>query len=258
MSILQKIVSEKKLEIENRKNQMPLESFSGSVSPGKNRFLSKKDGKIQIIAEIKRASPSKGSIAPDLKAGKRAHQYEKGGAPGISVLTDEKFFSGSIKDLREVKKNVDIPVLRKDFIIDEYQIYESALYGCDAVLLIARILERAELNRFYDRSVSLGIVPLVEVYSDDDLEKIQDLKKSFIGINNRNLHTFKTSLENSLLMAEKLDPSHIPIALSGVLSVDDAVFLYKRGMNNFLIGEYLSRSEDPEFTLKELINGMEG
>lgn len=253
MSILNRIVAEKRLEVDEKKKSYPIESFVNIKDKKNNFFLSREDDEVQIIAEIKRASPSKGDISPELDASEKANEYMSGGAKAVSVLTDKSFFKGSLKDLEDAKSSINIPVLRKDFIIDEYQIYESSNHKADALLLIARILTRDEMNSFYEKSVSMGMVPLVEVFSMDDLEIIKDLKNAFVGINNRNLKTFETSLDNSLKMAEELDKSHYPVALSGILSVEDAAYLHKRGLSRFLIGEYLSKAADSGAIIREII-----
>lgn len=257
MSILDKIVAKKRIEIEERKSDRPLDSFIDKTGNGKDRFISRDKKSLEIIAEIKRASPSKGDIALNLNPYDKAVEYENGGAKAISVLTDGPFFKGSLNDLREVKKGVNLPVLRKDFIIDEYQIYESSFHGSDALLLIARILKRDEINALYEKALSLGIVPLIEVFSKKDLDVIKDLKSCFVGINNRNLKSFETSLDNSIYMAEKIDDSHFPVALSGVMSANDVKYLYDRGLKKFLIGEYLSGADDPSYLISKIIKECE-
>lgn len=253
MSILDEIVESKKEEIRKSKVLYSLDFFKANVVKKRGFFISEENKNIQIIAEIKRASPSKGDIAPKLNPCKKAIEYKRGGADAISVLTDSRYFKGSILDYEEVKNTVELPVLRKDFIIDEYQLYESAYYFADAVLLIARILTKDELDFLYAKCLELGIVPLVEIYSDDDLNKIKDIKNSFIGINNRNLSDFTTSLDNALVMAEKVEPSNHIISLSGVNSAQDALYLYKRGIRSFLIGEYLSKDKNASEKIEEII-----
>jgi len=253
MSVLDKIVESKKDEVRKRKTDVPVESFVEKIRIGRNCFLTKKPDEVQIIAEIKRASPSKKNIAPDLIPEEKALQYYKGGASAVSVLTDYPFFKGTLDDFNKVKLSVDIPVLRKDFIIDEYQVYESAYYGADAVLLIAKILTKDQLKYLYNKSVELGMIPFVEIYGAEDLEKTDEIKNAFIGINNRNLQSFETSLDNVLFMSEKLDSSNIPVSLSGISSADDVYYLFKRGINNFLIGEYLSRNNDSSEKIAEII-----
>jgi len=254
MSILEKIVKSKKIEIKNRKKEKPLNSFIDEIKKGKDFFLNKNSSQVQVIAEIKRASPSKGDICLNLDPQKKTKEYEKGGASAVSVLTDFEFFKGSMDDFSKVQKAVSIPLLRKDFIIDEYQLYESAYFNADAVLLIVRILEEKELLKLYEKALSLKMVPLVEIYSDDDLEKIKSLKDCFIGINNRNLDNFNTSLDNALFMAEKIDSSNHIISLSGINSADNAKYLFDRGIKSFLIGEYLSKSENSSEKIKEILS----
>jgi len=254
MSILEKIVEQKKIEIEKLKKEKPLNLFLPEIKMGRDFFLNKESSQVQIIAEIKRASPSKGDICLNLDPEKKSKEYESGGASAVSVLTENAFFKGSMDDFLKVKKSVGIPVLRKDFIIDEYQVYESTYFNADCILLIARILEEKELINLYEKALSLKMVPLVEIYSDDDLEKIKSLKNTFIGINNRNLENFNTSLDNALFMAEKIDASNHIISLSGINSADDAKYLFDRGIKNFLIGEYLSKSENSSEKIKEILS----
>jgi len=253
MTILEKILVSKKKELEERKKISPFDQLMDRVEKIEPNFLSMDKKDIQIISEIKRASPSKGDIAIDMNIKEKALQYEKGGASAVSVLTDYPFFKGSLEDMEEVVSLIKIPVLRKDFIIDEYQIYESLVYGADSILLIARILDRDTLNSLFEKAVSFGLVPLVEIFSDEDFETIKDIKNSFIGINNRNLSTFDTDLTHCIKMAEKIDKTNFPVALSGVSKVLDVEFLYKRGMKAFLIGEFLSKSERSDFVLRSML-----
>lgn len=209
-------------------------------------------GDIHIIAEIKRASPSKGDIATCLDPAKLAGAYEKGGARAISVLTEPHWFKGSIGDLQAAKAATRLPVLRKDFIVSDYQVYESAAIGADAVLLIAAILSPAELARLLDICRSVAIDALVEVHSPSELETVKSSGARLIGINNRNLRTLKTDIQIAMDMAGHLNPDQIPVAASGIRTRANIEKNRTAGIYNFLIGEHLVRAADPENFLKTL------
>jgi len=210
-------------------------------------------GQVNIIAEIKRASPSKGILCESLDAVETARIYEKAGAAAISVLTDRQFFKGGPEDLREVKTVAGIPVLRKDFIISEYQVLESAVMGADAILLIVRILAKEKLQRYIDLCRELNLEALVEVHTAEDVSKALTTDARLIGINNRDLSTFETHLSRALSMGKLLGPNQIPVVASGIHSRDDIVKNCRAGMNNFLIGESLVRAEHPGQRLKSYV-----
>lgn len=262
MSILDRIVADKKEEIaraEQRISQKELENRI-DTTPWNNRQFERRLTKpgplgVNIIAEVKRASPSKGDISPDLDAVLCAWQYEAGGAAAISVLTDESYFKGSLEDLRQVRQSVSLPVLRKEFIISEYQIYEARAAGADAVLLIVRILSAGQLKTLLDLTHSLGMGALVEIHSAEDYEFAHKAGASLIGINNRNLATFDTDLNTALGLVGELQPGEIPVAASGINGRDDIVRNLKQGIFNFLIGESLVRADDRQGFLNQLILG---
>jgi indole-3-glycerol phosphate synthase len=208
---------------------------------------------INIIAEIKRASPSKGLIAPDLNPAELAREYEQGGAAAISVLTEQNYFKGSPDDLSLARQAGGLPVLRKDFIISSYQIYESAAMEADAVLLIVRILSGEQLKDYLKLCKELGLDALVEIHSEDDLERASLSGARLIGINNRNLSTFETDLSISMRLVSMLDSSQIPVAASGIKNRLDIEKNLDAGINNFLIGESLVRSEKPSDFIKSLL-----
>jgi indole-3-glycerol phosphate synthase len=207
---------------------------------------------IRIIAEIKRASPSKGDLAPDLDPSAVAAAYAAGGAAALSVLTEPAFFKGSIHDLQAARDATALPVLRKDFIIDPYQIHESRAIGADAVLLIVRILDDAQLRDFVALTRESGLDALVEVFDDADLDRALAVGAPLVGINNRNLATFDTDLANAAALARRIAPPAIPVALSGVGGATDVAALAAQGLSRFLVGEALVRSADPAATLKAL------
>ena len=209
--------------------------------------------RVNIIAEIKRASPSKGVLCENLDAAGTARVYEKAGAAAISVLTDNHFFMGSADDLRQVKAVTTLPVLRKDFIISEYQVLESAAMGADAILLIVRILTRDQLTRYLSLCRDLNLEALVEVHSAEDVSKALTTDAKLIGINNRDLSTFETHISKALDMGKMLGPGQIPVVASGIHSQDDIAKNYRAGMNNFLIGESLVRADNPATRLRSYL-----
>lgn len=257
-SFLDKIVARKQQEIATAEAAMPinvLQETALSLAGAKRDFaLAVKTRAVNIIAEVKRASPSKGVIDINLDAAATAQNYQRGGAAAISVLTDEMFFKGSLKDLIKVRKNVDLPVLRKDFTISEYQIYEAAAYGADAVLLIVRILSKSQLEQYLKICDELNLTALVEVYDEDDALKIKDSVAKLIGINNRNLATFDTNVNHALAVAKLLRADQTPVIASGIFEQQDLKPYLQRGLNTFLIGESLVRHQNTVQFLQELVN----
>ena len=207
---------------------------------------------LKIIAEIKRASPSKGVICPDLDAAAYASEYEKGGACAISVLTDRSFFMGNSDDLIAARKASDLPVLRKDFIIDPYQIYEASAAGADSILLIARILTKEQIDTFLALAYKLGMECLVEVHNNTELKKVMETKAAIIGINNRNLDTFETNLETTLQLCHFIPEGRIIVSESGIKTRANVLKLEEAGIDAILIGETLMRSKDIFLKMKEL------
>ncbi|MEZ5425128.1 MAG: indole-3-glycerol phosphate synthase TrpC [Pyrinomonadaceae bacterium] len=214
-----------------------------------------KDG-INIIAEIKRASPSKGIINDRIDVAETVRKYLSGGAAAISVLTEEDRFSGSLDDLKTARRAADLPILRKDFIFDEFQIYEAAEAGADVVLLIAAMLEDECLEKlFHLAEAELGLDALIEVHTLGELERVKRLGAGIIGINNRDLHSFDVSLDVSRRLIRDAPAESLLIAESGLRSRDDLLELRELGFRGFLIGETLMRSGDPAAELERLING---
>jgi indole-3-glycerol phosphate synthase len=207
---------------------------------------------IAIIAEVKKASPSKGVITEDFNPVAIAQSYQKGGAEAISVLTDESFFQGSIDYIVQVRQQVDLPVIRKDFIIDELQIQEAGNYGADAILLIAAILEEAQIRDYLQMSAELGMDVLVEVHDEKELEKSLAAGSALVGINNRDLRDFSVDL-NTTTRLRKVIPESIPVVSeSGIATSDDMKMLQDNGIAAALIGESLMRSANREAALREL------
>ncbi len=259
MGFLDDVISHKKEEIKNLKGKFHFikEALNDAPSPlDPNSFIDEEG--INIIAEIKKRSPSAGDIKRvDVK--KQAKIYEEAGAFAISVLTDERYFGGSLEDLKDVKDTVRIPVLRKDFIIDEIQIYESRIHGADLVLLIVRILEKERLKDFINLSRELGMTPLVEIFSEGEAEIALNAGAEYIGINNRDLDTLKIDLslsERLIPELKKLGVKRIVVE-SGIEKTDDIKRFYKMGVNIFLIGTSLMKSEDPFHKIKELKSCIE-
>jgi indole-3-glycerol phosphate synthase len=216
------------------------------------RRLARNDA-LNVIAEIKRASPSKGVLREGVDVVALARAYERGGAACISVLTEEEFFRGSLDDLRIVRSSVALPLLRKDFIVGEWQIYESADARADAILLIVAALDDATLARLLRLTEDeLGMDALVEVHTADELRRAQEAGASIIGINNRDLHTFEVSVETSVELAQLAAPGTLLISESGLSTRADLERLSARGFKGFLVGETLMRADDPENALREL------
>jgi indole-3-glycerol phosphate synthase len=241
----QRNIDESALEKQARKARN-VRPFYGALS---------KPADVHIIAEIKRASPSKGNIAIDLDPATLAAQYQQGGASCLSVLTDQEFFKGGFADFRSARNACDLPMLRKDFLISRYQIFESAVLGADAVLLIARILSPEELKDLYIVTRDLGMDALVEIHSEQDLESAVRLGARLIGINNRNLSSFETNLDTATTLAGRLNKDQIPVAASGISNRDDIIRNTRCGIHHFLIGESLVRADDTVSFMKTLIHG---
>jgi indole-3-glycerol phosphate synthase len=209
---------------------------------------------LKIIAEFKRASPSVGMIRSDLSPADVAHHYERGGACAISVLTDEEYFGGSIDDLSAVRSSTRLPVLRKDFIIDEIQIYEAAIAGADAVLLIAAVLDIVSLGNLLKVAENdLGLDALVEVHTSDELHRALNPGAKLIGVNNRDLQTFEVSLSTSERLISEAPADCVMISESGLRSPEQLRDLQALGFHGFLIGEQLMRAKNPETALRDLL-----
>jgi indole-3-glycerol phosphate synthase len=206
-----------------------------------------------IIAEIKKASPSKGILSHDFAPARIARAYESGGAAALSVLTDEPFFQGSLAHLQAARSAVTLPVLRKDFTVDPSQILEAAAHGADAILLIAAILTTNQLRDFRNSAASLRLSALVEVHNRRELQSAIDSGADLIGVNNRNLSTFEVTLETSLALAEHMPPGALLVSESGIHNAADIVRLRAAGYQAFLVGEHLMKSGDPAAALRNLV-----
>ena len=254
---LKKIVEKKKEEVKERKKVLSVREIEERISrvPPPRNFLEAISGHapVAVIAEIKRASPSLGVIKDNVDPLQFARDYEKGGASAISVLTEPNFFKGDLSDLNLVKENSSLPLLQKDFIIDPFQVFEGRAAGADAVLLIAALLDREQLNDFVRLVGDLGLVPLVEIHGEDDLEKISTLSLPLIGINNRDLKTFEVDLGTTLRLRREIPPGIKIISESGIKNSDDVRLLRESGVDGILVGEILMRSSDPASTIRELL-----
>jgi indole-3-glycerol phosphate synthase len=223
------------------------------------RALESNSGGVKIIAEFKRRSPSAGTVRSELSATDVATRYERGGACAISVLTDEQYFGGSVLDAAAIRLKTALPLLRKDFIIDEIQIYEAAAVGADAVLLIAAALDDAALAKL--RAIAedaLGLDTVVEVHTSEELRRAVGAGAKVIGVNNRDLRTFRTSLETSERLIAEAPRDRVMISESGLQNAKSLRHLRALGFRGFLIGEALMRTPDPEAALRDFIAGAEG
>jgi len=247
MNVLDEIVLNTKSKLEVIKSKTSLEELILQVNKlkiEKSNFKQSLTFKDQaIIAEIKKASPSAGIISEDFDAVRKAKEYESFGASALSVLTEEDYFLGSIQYLKDVKTFSNLPILRKDFVIDEYQIYESKLIGADCILLIVSILSDSELQRFTSLADTLGLDYIIEVHDEAELKRVEDFSEAIIGVNNRDLKTFEVNIENSIRLRNFFKEENIFVAESGIKNQKDIDKLSKHNINVFLIGESLMRGD---------------
>lgn len=261
--ILKKILSVKKREVDSAKTR---ESFGALQNRVENEIDLKgirrdfegalrhkiENGQPGVIAEVKKASPSKGVIRETFYPAEIAKSYEIHGAACLSVLTDKEFFQGSPDYLLEVKAACSLPVLRKDFMIDPYQVYEAGAWGADCILLIVAALSDSQMAELEASAFELGMNVLVEVHNAEELERALDLKTSLLGINNRDLRTFKTSIQNTIDLLPGLPEDKLVVTESGILDRDDVQKMRQAGVNAFLIGEAFMRAKEPGEELAKL------
>ncbi|NMM05649.1 indole-3-glycerol phosphate synthase TrpC [Polaromonas sp.] len=257
--ILNKIIAVKREEIAEAINRKPLPAMRKDAESRvlTRDFVGALRGKIAagqaaVIAEIKKASPSKGVLRNDFIPADIAQSYAEHGAACLSVLTDRQFFQGSIDYLKQARASCGLPVLRKDFIIDAYQVYESRVMGADCILLIAACLDDAQMKSLEALAFSLDMAVLIEVHDGAELERALKLKTPLIGVNNRNLNTFEVSLDTTLGLAGQLPAERLLISESGIATVDDVQRLRRAGVNAFLVGEAFMRAEEPGEALQQL------
>lgn len=206
-----------------------------------------------VIAEVKRASPSKGPLADNVDPARLGAQYERGGAAALSVLTDRDFFRGSLEDLRAARSAVSVPVLRKEFVIDEYQVVESAANGADSILLIAAILEEESIRRLAALAREYAMESLVEVHDEEELKVALAAGAGVVGVNNRDLRSFEVTLETSLRLAGMIPAGVVKVSESGIHTRADVERLHAAGYDAFLVGEHLVKSADPSSALRALV-----
>lgn len=262
MSILNAIINDKFEEIKKAKEVLPretlMEKIKNQSSPRDFLLSLKRMAPYSIIAECKKKSPSKGILIDKYEPISLARSYEEGGAAALSVLTDYKYFGGTIEDLSHVSKETKIPILRKDFIIDEYQIYEARAWGADSFLLIAGVLDVPTIDKFIDLGRSLGMEPLIESHTIAELEIALQSKGFIIGVNNRNLTNFNVDLNTSVsaiehyLNSSHKTPNRIFVCESGINSIQDIHKMQNLGFSAFLVGESLVKSENPAKKIQEL------
>ena len=247
MTILNDIVENTKAKLETKKAKLPLADIISKLNElnlpkgaFKESLINKDEA---IIAEIKKASPSAGIISEDFDPIKKAKEYEDFGASALSILTEEDFFQGSSKYLQDVKGVTSLPILRKDFMIDEYQIYEAKLIGADCILLIASVLNDDEIKSFTDLAELLELDYLIEVHDLDELKRVEHFSNAMIGVNNRNLKTFDVDLNNSINLKNAFDNNNLFVAESGIKSQDDIDSLKAHDIHVFLIGESLMKGD---------------
>jgi indole-3-glycerol phosphate synthase len=249
--ILPSVVS----RLEARKLRVPLKELEATAAPRHRVSFADalRSPEVALIAEVKRASPSKGPIRPGLEVGPLVKAYEVSGVRALSVLTEEEFFQGGSEDLRAAVAAARLPVLRKDFIVDEYQVHEARAWGADAVLLIAALLTDRELRRLARMALDLDLDVLLEVHDRGELERAVPLAEVIIGVNNRDLRTFAVSLATTLELAALVPPERILVSESGIWTHEDVAQLAASGVNAVLVGESLLRSPDVGTAVEELM-----
>ena len=261
-TVLKKILSKKIAEVARRRRNISLveleqqcrgelknrelRSFSGALSAKINTGVS------AVIAEIKKASPSKGVIRENFDPEKIAISYQKGGAACLSVLTESDFFQGSDDYLKIARNATCLPVLRKDFIVDPYQVYESYALGADCILLIVAALSQVDIEELHEIARGLGLDILMEVHNEEELDRALLIDNPMIGINNRNLHTFETSIDTTIQLLSKIPKNRIIVTESGILNSDDVAIMKDHEVNAFLVGETFMRADDPGLKLVEM------
>jgi indole-3-glycerol phosphate synthase len=260
-TVLRKIIARKWEEIAERKAQVSLEQLKahaaqqaparGFVNAIENKIA---QGNAGVIAEIKKASPSKGVIREHFVPAELARSYERGGAACLSILTDVDFFQGADEYLQQARAAVSLPVIRKDFLVDEYQIYEARAMGADCVLLIVSALSSEKLKELNTLAQSIGLDVLVEVHDEVELDIALELPNKLIGINNRNLHTFDVTLETTYKLLDKIASDRIVVTESGILAPADVQAMRSKNVNAFLVGEAFMRADEPGVALAEFFS----
>ncbi len=261
-TILSEILDHKHVEVTQRRQATSLDTLQRAITDGPrcrgfaHSVRSKVDaGTDAVIAEVKRASPSKGLIREHFVPDEIARAYEQAGAACLSVLTDEKFLQGSDKFLQQARSACSLPVLRKDFVVDDYQLYEARALGADCVLLIVAALDQERLESFAHTTAELGMDMLIEVHDATELRRALKLGPQMIGINNRNLHTFDTTLETTFDLLGDIPNDCVVVTESGIHTRDDVARMRAQGVHAFLVGEAFMRADDPGAALQTLFSG---
>ena len=256
MSVLDEIVAGVHEDVADRMSVVPLDELkerAASAPPPRNAVAALSSSGISVIAEVKRASPSLGSIATIADPASLAREYEQGGAHCISVLTEQRRFCGSLADLDAVRAAVSVPVLRKDFVVTSYQLWEARVHGADLVLLIVAALDQQQLIGLVERSLSLGLTPIVEVHDEDEVERALSAGAEIIGVNARNLKTLEVDREAFARLAPRIPDQCITIAESGIRGPHDLIVYAECGADAVLVGESLVRHANPRTAVHELV-----
>lgn len=260
MEFLEKILNAKREEVAARKREAPIHELKARIRdlPAPRDFHHVLDrralgGDIRLIAEVKRASPSQGVIREEFDLDEVVHAYVRAGAAALSVLTDEPFFRGTLDDLARVKAGVSVPVLRKDFIVDPYQVYETRVWGADAVLLIVAALQTQDFLDLLGLSAELGLYPLTEVHTREELQRALEAKVPIVGINNRDLKTFEVSLETTFALLREIPRDRVVVSESGIHHPVEVARLDAAGVDAILVGEGLLRARDIEGKVRDLL-----
>ncbi|HAA89723.1 MAG: Indole-3-glycerol phosphate synthase [Thermoanaerobacterales bacterium 50_218] len=259
--MLDKILEHKRQEVAHLKTVLPLSEIKERLKdlpPGRNFYQALLGNGVQVIAEIKKASPVQGVIRPSFEPSQLARAYTRGGAAAISVLTEERFFQGSLVYLQKVRASTPLPLLRKDFLVDEYQIYESRLQGADAVLLIVAALYPSELEDYLAMARELGMAALVEVHNEEEVQTALEAGAEIIGINNRDLHSLKVNLGTTLRLRPLIPEDRLVVSESGIWTQADVEILAGAGVDAVLVGTALMKAGDVEAKLRELTCFREG
>lgn len=260
MDILSKIVADKYKEVDLKKSLIPIKQLEASVMFNRETFSlanALRNSKTGIIAEHKRRSPSKGTINQNTNVGQVAKGYQSAGVCGMSVLTDIKYFGGSLEDLQLARASVDMPLLRKEFIISEYQIIEAKSNGADAILLIAAVLSKEEIKTFSELAKSLHLDVLLEVHNEEELHRSIMPSLDMLGVNNRNLKTFEVSLDISKSLSKLIPDDFVKISESGISSIEAIQDLKQYGYQGFLIGENFMKTDNPGKSAMEFIQKLQ-
>ncbi len=261
-NILEEIYQHKMVEVRNRKKELSVTEICSHIKCSENRprdfFLALKNksfrSEVGLICEIKKASPSHGLIREDFDHVQIARDYKTGGATCLSILTDEKYFQGSDKYLQEVRAISDLPILRKDFIVDTYQIHEAKMLGADCILLIVAMLDDAKLQELEQCAFDAGLSVLIEIHNEEELQRASKLKSKLLGINNRDLKTLKVDLQTSLFLCEQVPDDYVLVSESGIKDALDIDLLRQAGINCFLIGEHFMRQKNIIRAVQDILN----